>query len=131
MIKCPMLWLAGIWVGLLIHVDWHLGRPGHDHLSFGLVSHWLLAIPTFAPIPWLIARRWPGSAYGASWGVVAVGILVGQGLEPLSEVLLFNAGPEPFTNPMRWRVFGEFMVAGALTYIASAAFAFRRTGAAA
>jgi len=39
---CLVLLLA-----VAIHVDWHAARPDlhHDHLSFGLEQHWLLAPP--------------------------------------------------------------------------------------
>jgi len=130
MIRSPLIWLSAVWIGALIHVDWHLGRPGHDHLSFGMPYHWLLAILTFAPLPWLLMRRWHKSPYAASVVAIALGILLGQGIEPLSEVILFQAGAEPFTNPVRWRVFGEFMAAGIATYLASTALVSKRTGAA-
>ncbi len=130
MIRSPLIWLSAVWIGALIHLDWHLGRPGHDHLSFGMRYHWLLAILTFTPLPWLLVRRWPKSPYAASVVAIALGILLGQGIEPLSEVILFQAGAEPFTNPVRWRVFGEFMAAGIVTCLASTALASKRTGAA-
>ena len=130
MIRSSLIWLSALWIGALIHIDWHLGRPGHDHLSFGMPYHWLLAILTFAPLPWLLMRRWPKSPHAASVVAIALGILLGQGIEPLSEVILFQAGAAPFTNPVRWRVFGEFMAAGIVTYLASTARALERTGAA-
>jgi len=34
--KPPFVGLGALWIGTFIHVDWHLDRPGHDHLSFGL-----------------------------------------------------------------------------------------------
>ena len=126
MIQSPLVWLSALWIGVLIHVDWHLGRPGYDHLGFDLSYHWLLGIATFAPLPWLVVRRWPNSARGASLLVIALGVLVGQGIEPLGEVILFKSGAEPFTNPVRWRVFAEFMAAGIVTYLTSAALAFKR-----
>ena len=124
------MWLSGLWIGALIHVDWHLGRPGHDHLSIGLPYHWLLAILTFAPLPWLLVRRWPKSVNAASLIAIVLGVLLGQGIEPLGEVILSQVGAEPFTNPVRWRVFGEFMAAGILTYLASNALVSKRTRAA-
>jgi len=36
MLKSPTLWIAALWVGVMIHLDWHLGRAGHDHRSFDL-----------------------------------------------------------------------------------------------
>lgn len=87
MSRSPLMWLTALWIALLIHVDWHLGRPGHDHLSFGLPYHWLLALVTFVPLPWLLIRRWPDSFWQASVVVIALGVLLGQGLEPLGEVI--------------------------------------------
>ena len=123
------MWLGALWIGTLIHVDWHLGRPGHDHLSLALPYHWVLAVLAFAPLPWLLVRRWSISI-GMSAQLIALGVLVGQGLEPLGELILYPAGPNPFTNPVRWRIFAEFMAAGVVTYLASAALAVKQTRAA-
>jgi hypothetical protein len=127
MIRSPHVWLSALWIGVLIHVDWHLGRPGHNHLSFGLAYHWLLGVITFAPIPWLLARRWPSVLKRASLVVIMLGVLLGQGVEPLGEVIHFHVGAEPFTNHFRWQVFAEFMTAGLLTYIVSASLALRQS----
>ena len=121
------MWLSALWIGALIHVDWHAGRPGHDHLSFDLPYHWLLAVLTFAPVPWLLVRRWPNAVLRASVLAIAFGVVIGQGIEPLSELLLFGAGTNPFRNSVRWRVFAEFMVAGLVTYMVSGILAFRET----
>src|SRR5262245_5986923 len=115
-LRSSFVWLSALWIGALIHVDWHLGRPGHDHLSFGMPYHWLLAVLAFAPLPWLAVRRWPKSANAAPLLAILLGVVLGQGIEPLSEVLLYQA--EPFTDPVRWRVFGEFKAAGVLTDLA-------------
>lgn len=130
MMRSPLVWLGALWIGTLIHVDWHLGRPGHDHLSFALPYHWVLAVLAFAPLPWLLVRRRLMSAPMSAL-LIAVGVLVGQGLEPLGEMILFSAGPNPFTNPVRWRVFAEFMTAGVVTYLASVALVIKQTRAAA
>ena len=126
MIKTPLVWLSAFWIGTLIHVDWHMGRPGHDHLSFGLPYHWLVAVLAFALLPWLLVRRWPDMAPRASVLVIALGVLIGQGIEPLSEVVFLNAGAEPFTNPVRWQVFAEFMLAGVFVYVVSTVVAVRQ-----
>jgi hypothetical protein len=126
MIRSSLVWLSALWLGVLIHVDWHLGRPGPSHLSFGLSYHWLLAVVAFAPLPWLLRRRWPDSLTQASVLVIALGVVMGQGFEPLGEAILFDYGPEPFTNAVRWRIFAEFLAAGILTYLFSAAITRRR-----
>lgn len=126
MIRSPTLWLTALWIGGLIHVDWHLGRPGHSHLSLGLPYHWLLAAVAFAPLPWLVVRRWPDSLTRASVIVLALGVFLGQGLEPLGEVVQYDIGLEPFTDAVRWRVFAEFLTAGLVAYVISAGVARRR-----
>ena len=114
MLRSRAVCLGAFWLGLMVHLDWHLGRPGHDALSFHLPWHWLLAVPAFLPIAWLVKRQWPDAALKAGLVVVLLGLLIGQVLEPLGESLL-GAGTEPFTNPLRWRAFAEFVGAGLLT----------------
>ena len=120
-LKSPVAWIAALWVGVMIHVDWHLGRPGHGHRSFDLTYHWLAALPTAAPLALLALRRWPDSALSAGAVILGLGILLGQGLEPLGEVILFQEGWEPFTSPVRWRVFAEFIGAGLISLSAGVA----------
>ena len=127
MIRSSLVWLSALWLGVLIHVDWHLGRPGPSHLSFGFPYHWLLALVAFGPLPWLLRRRWPNSLTQASVLVIALGVVLGQGLEPLGEVIHFDRGSEPFVNAVRWRIFAEFLAAGVLTYVLNAVIAGRRT----
>lgn len=119
MTRSPLVWLSALGIGVLMHVDWHLGRPGYDQLSFGLAYHWALGVITFAASAWLILPRWPGSKTPVSVLVIVLGVMVGQGIEPLGEMILFDA--QPFADPVRWRVFAEFMVAGIVGYGASAA----------
>jgi hypothetical protein len=128
MVKSPVAWLAGLGLGLLIHVDWHLARPGENH-GFDLAYHWLIAIPTFASIAWLARRRWPRASLAAGAAIIVLGVLLGQGVEPLGEVVLFQAGAEPFVDPVRWRVFAEFMAAGVVTWLLAAALHARRPAA--
>lgn len=116
MVKSPLMWLSALWLGVMVHLDWHFGRHG-DHLSFNLAYHWLLAVPAFAPIPWLARRRWGSEARRAGWTILIVGVLLGQGLEPLGEVLLFPVGIEPLSNPVRWQIFATFLVAGLVVFL--------------
>ena len=95
-------------------------------MSFDLSYHWLLSLLAFGPLPWLVARRWPLAPVRPAFVIVILGVLLGQGLEPMGEVLT-SVRWEPFTNPTRWRVFAEFMAAGLVTYIASGVLAVRVT----
>ena len=114
-LKSRIAWIAAVWVGVMIHLDWHLGRPGHDHRSFDLTYHWLAALPTVLPVAGLAVKRWPHAALSAGAVLLGLGVLLGQGLEPLGEVVLFQEGWEPLTSPERWRVFAEFIGAGLIT----------------
>jgi hypothetical protein len=108
-------------------VDWHLGRSGHDHLSFGLWYHWLSGVATFGPLPGVLVRRWRTSFAQPSAFVIVVGAVLGQALEPLGEVLVLDLGLQPFINAARWRVFGEFMAAGIVTYVVGTVVVLRRS----
>jgi hypothetical protein len=126
--RSPLVWASAVWIAVLIHLDWHLGRPGPDRLSFGWPYHWLLAVVAFAPLPWLIARRWPTAFVRVSAAVIVLGVALGQGIEPLGEVVHSHGAAEPFANSLRWRVFAEFLAAGVLTFMAAAVAARRRSG---
>jgi hypothetical protein len=47
--------------------------------------------------------------------IVLLGIVLGQGLEPLAEILTSPPGHAPFANTVRWQVFAEFLLAGIVT----------------
>jgi ketosteroid isomerase-like protein len=112
MLRTGSVWLGALWIGLLLHLDWHLGRPGHDHASFDMQHHWLLAIPAFVPIAWLALRNWPAHALRGALIITGLGVALGQVVEPLGESLLYRVGMEPFTNGVRWRIFAQFLGAG-------------------
>lgn len=71
-----------------MHLDWHLARgTHHGGLSFGLTASWLLAVPVFASVAWLARRLWRDNALRRGLGVIALGALIGQALEPGAELL--------------------------------------------
>ena len=38
--KSWVAWLTALWIGLAVHLDWHLGRPGlHEDRSYHLAYH--------------------------------------------------------------------------------------------
>ena len=118
MLKRWDVWLTALGVGAMIHVDWHLGRPGHGSMSLGLSYHWLAAVPTVLLLVWLARARCAIAPTRAVTVVALLGLVLGQGLEPLGESVLFpEVGTAPLSNPVRWRVLGEFLTAGVATYI--------------
>jgi hypothetical protein len=104
-------------IGVAIHVDWHLARA-HDHggLSGGLPYHWLLAVPIFALAAWHLTRRFDRPVPAASI-TIWVGMLLGQGVEPLSEILFFDASFAEAFAPDRLAAFAAFMTAGIAAYV--------------
>src|SRR5947207_2023224 len=102
-------------LGTAIHVDWHLARHEHDGRSLGWDAHWLLAIPIFALAGWLIARRWPDNPWRPAALSVALGILLGQAIEPLGEIIHFQATLADELEPARLTAFALFTVTGLVT----------------
>ena len=44
-------WLSCVMVvaiAVIVHIDWHVGRPVHIGHALGWSLHWIIAIPTFA-----------------------------------------------------------------------------------
>ena len=104
-------------LGLSIHLDWHLARHEHDGRSLGWDAHWLLAIPIFALAAWFIARRWPppDNPWRPAALTVALGILLGQVIEPLAEIIHYHATLAEELEPARLTAFAEFTVTGLVT----------------
>ncbi|MEO8448320.1 MAG: hypothetical protein ABI647_00935 [Gemmatimonadota bacterium] len=98
MIRSPIAWLAAVWLAVAIHLDWHLGRPAHGHLSFGLPYHWVFGVVASVPVAWIAVTRWPERIGRAFALMLGLGVLLGHGLEPLGEVVLYRVGWQPFTN---------------------------------
>ena len=117
-------WCLALWIAVMIHLDFHIARPAHEHWSLGLTYHWLLGVLVFALLPRLVVARWPSAFAQASVAIILLGVVLGQGLEPLGEMVLFP-GEQPFADTYRWRIFGEFLLAGLLAYGAAAPLALR------
>jgi len=104
-------------LGLFIHLDWHLARHEHDGRSLGWDAHWLLAIPIFALAARRIARRWPPPDH--PWRpaalTVALGILLGQVIEPLGEIIHYQATLADELEPARLTAFALFTATGLVT----------------
>lgn len=106
-----MEFLSGLGVATAIHIDWHLARHLHARLSFGLAWHWVLAIPVFALMTWVITRKSLDHALLRGGFAILLGVLLGQIAEPLWE------GEGAVGNLDRWRAFGAFMTAGLITWL--------------
>ena len=120
--KTLLVALTALAVAFFVHVDWHLGRPGHvGGLSFHLHYHWLFAVPT----TWLIIAVASKLGQGESLlgirrrelTIALLGVLIGQGLEPLWESWELGNWA-PFQNTDRWLIFAEFVAAGMIFYVA-------------
>lgn len=103
--------LSALGIATAIHVDWHLARHIHARLSFGLAWHWVLAIPVFAILTWVITRKTMAQALLRCVLAMLLGVLLGQIAEPLWE------GGGAIRDVGRWRAFGEFMTAGLITWL--------------
>lgn len=95
-----------------IHLEWHLARPTHHRWSFGWSGHWLLAAAAFALIGWIVARAWPESLVRTALSIVALSLLLAQGLEPFLEVLFYQRRLGFPDEPERWRVLFVGLAAG-------------------
>ena len=106
-----------LFLGATIHADWHLARHEHDGRSLGWDAHWLLAIPIFAFAAWRIARRWPppDNPWRPAALSVALGVLLGQVIEPLAEIIHYHATLAEELEPARLTAFAAFTVTGVVT----------------
>ena len=111
------LWTAIIGFATLVHVDWHVGRPGDGPLDGDLAYHWVLGLLTGGVLAWWSTRHWPTRDWRVGGTVLIVGTVLGQGVEPLAEVLLSGSW-EPLASPIRWRIFGQFVFATTATFVA-------------
>src|SRR5262245_6243658 len=114
--RLPFSFLVALVIGVGIHLDWHFGRHG-EHLSLALSQHWLLALPIFAWAAWFVARRWPTPVGLTSMLSLSGGVLLGQGLEPLYELVVDGWPFSQSFGPERIGIFAAFMSAGLVTYL--------------
>ena len=109
--------LIALGLATAIHLDWHVVRPAHHHLSLGWTWHWLLAVPVFGVAAWLVARTNPQRA--ALWSAVIIGMaaLLGGVLEPAWEYWLGGATFEWAFGRLRTGAFLAFSAIGVATWI--------------
>jgi hypothetical protein len=108
-----LFWLGWIFaVAVIVHLDWHLGRPHHIPLSLGFPHHWILGLITGAALAWHATRADPQRATRLFILIGALGLFAGQILEPLGEVIVYDADTlTSVLSPFRWRLFGQFAIA--------------------
>jgi hypothetical protein len=113
-IKRPIgFWIGWIVVvGVIVHLDWHLGRPHHIPLSLAFPHHWIVGLITGFALGSHATRSNPSHA--TRWFVLVggLGLVAGQVLEPIGEVLVYDDVTLASVYPdVRWRLFGQFAIA--------------------
>lgn len=108
-----------------IHLDWHIARPAHHHLSLGLPGHWILAIPVFGLVAWYVARVWPSTVLTTSTVILGIAILLAGLIEPAWEYFLTGASFEWAFGSERNMALCMFVGTGLVAYLAVLSF-FRR-----
>jgi hypothetical protein len=99
-------------LGLLVHLDWHLGRS-HDHRFSGEWSyHWITGFFGCLLIVFLVTRKSPRWLTPAVALNVALGLVLGQFLEPRGEALVSHLPVAQIVTAERSQVFRDFMMAG-------------------
>jgi hypothetical protein len=102
-----------------IHIDWHLARPAHHRLSLAWTHHWIFAVVVFALVGWLIARWWPRAPWRAAAGIVGLGVVLAQLVEPVLELAFYDGRFGYPSDPGRWTAFGICIAAGLPALIAA------------
>jgi hypothetical protein len=121
--------VAAVLLGALVHVDWHLGRPAHHPLSGDWRLHWLVGLASGVAYALWAARA--AGARATSWfgTVVLLGLVIGQIVEPATEVLFSDFSYQEVMPAVRWRIFFDFVVAllvgGVVTFTVRGSFARR------
>ena len=106
-------WGMAALLAAFIHGDWHLARPGpHGSLSGHFAQHWLVAIPIFAVLAVVISRRPQGERWRHTAWIIGLGVLIGQILEPVYEVLVDRLSWSWLLQALRWTAFAEFLAIG-------------------
>ena len=110
--------LISLVLATAIHLDWHIARPAHHHLSLGWTWHWALAIPIFGVAAWLVARGTPERAGVRSAVIIAAAALLGGVIEPAWEFLLTGATAEWAFGWARTQAFLVYTITGICAWLA-------------
>lgn len=110
-----------------MHLDWHVARPIEHHLSLGWRAHWLLGVPTFALIAWLIHRIWPAHRLAMSVTIVGIAGILAAVVEPAWEYWVDDAPFEWAFGRVRLEAFVSFVAAGIVAHASVLGFLSRRS----
>jgi hypothetical protein len=110
--------LAVLFLAVLVHVDWHLGRAQHHRLSMGWEYHWVTGFVAFFLVILIVAWKSPEHLEFAAALNVVLGLFLGQIVEPLLEVLGYHVSLATALPPERWKVFFQFCLAGLVGFLA-------------
>ena len=100
-----------LFVMVMVHVDWHLGRGHHHRLSLSWSYHWLTGLVTFFLLALFCAKKWPENPIRALLVNGIAGLVAGQIVEPILEAALYRVSPAIALPPERWHVFSQFFLA--------------------
>lgn len=112
----------GIILAVILHLDWHLARPHHEHpglsLNIGLnwPYHWIATAVVFAIVALIISRKWPSDRIPIGAGAFAVGVFGAQVFWPLVESIAFMGHVGFAVSAERWVAFGKAMAAATPVY---------------
>lgn len=97
---------------VVVHLDWHLGRPASLPYGFGWSQHWMFAAASFAAVGWAIGRLWPErTARAAAW-IVGLALIVAQVIEPAFEAWAVEGRLGLLIDANRWTSFGVCVAVG-------------------
>ena len=97
----------GIFLAVILHLDWHLARPHHEHpglslnVGFEWSYHWIATAVIFAIIALFISRRWPNDRLVIAAGAFAVGVFGAQIFWPIVEAAVYGRRIGFATEPGR------------------------------
>jgi hypothetical protein len=103
--------LAILTTAIAVHVDWHLGRPAHISHSLAWEDHWIFGLILGSSIACLLAWRGAAQPLARFLTVALAGFFIGQIVEPLSEVLIYDESLAFVYPAIRWILFLEFAAA--------------------
>ena len=106
-LRCALILLTAT----AVHVDWHLGRPTHIRDSLAWGEHWIFGLAFGFCLAAFIAWRNPERPPRDLVFVTAMGLFVGQIVEPLIETIFYDVSLSFVYPPERWILFAEFTAA--------------------